>query len=662
VVNVSNSTGQLKRETPIRRSGRAGRRALRLCACLLAALATVQAIAAAAQTRPAAGGPGVQVKPPAPPRPVPAADAPRPPAKPAPPVVAVVHRLRGWRLRALVTPPDAPFAAAFDDKFVRVSVVAGYVLADGRSVVARLPRAEAEMLNVSTLFPDFYESPPQPGDSVLLLLKQDGAQVPVKFVGYDGATGLTLLEAAEPVSAARVARQESPAVGDRVRLVAPLPSQVAEALAATEVEARDGEADDQRPVGVSGFLQMSLAEIEGRLREVKRSPAGRAVGLTLQIERPSSPEWAGGVALTETGSLAGIVEGSEGREARLLSAEVVRAAAERVKARRTSVPQPWLGARGDAVAGSPVEFFLSRGWPRAQAGELLRRRQGVLLTAVAPDTPAARAGLRPGDVVSRIDNFEVRGVEDMSLLLREGGGGRLAEFTILRAHESPRSLQVRLSESQNPALETALAEARGAEAKAQAAAAAVRRIDEEVRRAEEMIAALDETLRKAKIEERAATAGAAARRGETVQRLDGFRRRLPELRARLNDAEAEFVRSRKSLEEANARLHAAGGAGSPPAFRPLLKFGVKAMLYMTSSVVAGREVPDHGLVVLYVNPGSPAERGGLRAGDVIESIDGRPPHALDLSGKPPAELGGEPALAVRRGGQRLNIKLSRSAG
>lgn len=657
----------MKGATSISLCGRTAHRARLVFACLFVAAAFGQPTGAAAQPqmRTAAAGSGAQAAPTAQTspaaRPAAVTDAPRTPAKPAPPVIAVVHRLRGWKLRALVTPPDAPFAAAFDDKFVRMSVVAGYVLPDGRSVVARLPRAEAEMLNVSTLLPDFYAS--QPGDSGLLLMKQDGTHAPVKFVGFDSATGLSLLEAAEPLLATQqAARQESPAVGERVRLVAPLPSEVSEALAANEAETREDVANDQRPVGVSGVLYMSLTEIEGRLKEINRSPAGRSVGLTLQVERAASPEWAGSVALTEAGALVGIVEQSSGREARLISAEVVRAATERLKARRASVPQPWLGARGDAVAGSPVEFFLSRGWPRAQAFELMRRRQGVLLTAVAPGSPASRAGLRPGDVVSRIDNFEVGGVEDMSLLLRETGFDRLAQFTIHRAHELPRSLQVRLSESQNPALETARAEARAAESEFQQAEAVVRRLDEEVRRADEAIAALDESLRKAKIEGRAQTAeAAAARRGETLKQLDAHRRQFTELQARLNSAESEFVRSRKKVEEASAFLRAAGGAGAAPAFRPLLPFGVKAMLYMASVEVAGRVVPDHGLVVLEVDPDSPAGRGGLKAGDVIESIDGQTPHALDLTDQPPADLDQEPTLAVRRNGKRFTIKLGRHA-
>jgi C-terminal processing protease CtpA/Prc len=284
-----------------------------------------------------------------------------------------------------------------------------------------------------------------------------------------------------------------------------------------------------------------------------------------------------------------------------------------------------------------------------------------MLTAVAPGSPAARAGLRPGDVVARIDNFEVRGVEDMSWLIRETGFGRQAEFTVHRANESPRSFHVRLSETQNPALETARAETRAAEVELGAAKSVVRRVEEELRRTDAEVASLDESLKKPPAEGRAATPEEEARRAGTVKQLETLRRRLVEIHARLMSAETDFVRSRARLEEATARLHAAGGARLSTAFRPLIPFGVKAMLYMGSVEVAGRHIPDRGLVVLEISPDGPAARAGLRVGDVIETIDGQTPHSLDLSDQPPAVLGRSPALAVRRNGERFVVKLSRPA-
>ena len=558
-------------------------------------------------------------------------------ARPEPPVIAVVHRLSGWKLRALVTPPDAPFAFEFDEKFVRMSVVAGYVMPDGRSVVARLPRAEAEMLNLPSPFAQFH-SAARGKESELSLMRQDGSQVAARFVGFDSGTGLSLLEAETAVRARADDSEATPSVGQRVRLVAPLPAQVAAAMSESAAGPKPVvPVADYAPVGVEGFIHMSLGEVEGRLKAINHSPAGRVVGFTLESGPAVAPEWAGGVALSEAGALVGIVEQNAGDETRLLPAQAVRAAAVRVKSRRASVPQAWLGARGDAVAGAQLEFFLSQGWPREQAGELLRRRQGVLLTAVAPGTPAALAGLRPGDVVSRIQNLEVRSVEDMSWILREVGGNRPADFTILRAHEPPRSLQVQLRESQNPALETAQAEARAAEAEVRATETAVRQLDEQVRKLDAELAALD----------------SANRKGDQV----ALRNRMSELQSSLTRAEAGFVSARARLEGAATRVRATESAHSRLAAGPLLPFGIEAMQFETITILNGVRTTRKGLVVAAVGPGSPAALGGVRAGDHIESVDGETQFGSDWRLRPSAPPPAEVTLVIQRDGKPLTLKL-----
>jgi S1-C subfamily serine protease len=581
---------------------------------------------------------------------------PQPQARPSAPVIAVLHKLRGWKLRALVTPPDAPFAATFDDTFVRTNIVAGYVMPDGRTVVARLPRAEAEMLNFSAMF-DAPEFPKTREEPALLLVKPNGDQVAARFVGLDGSTGLSLLEAEGPLFAGRVSEVagRAPAVGQSVRVIAPVPAD-----AAAEDEASPAAVSpDAGVVGDAGVIHMQLGEVRGRLKSVRRSPTGRAASFTVQAERVS-PEWAGGVALGEDGGLVGIVEESGARGTTLLSAETVRAAARRVKERRASVPQPWLGARGDSLAGLSPSPLLSRGWPREQAIELLRRQQGVGLTAVAPGTPAARAGLRPGDVVTRIENHEVRGVEDMTWLLDELGSNRAARFTVLRAQSAPLDMQVRLAEAQNPALETAHAEARAAESELRRAESLRLQLDEALRGAGEKIRLLNEAVRAAERARSEGRPGAEASLSQAQNQLKVFQQTLEESTSNYRQALALYESARTGFDEASTRLRAATRPGAALSFRPLLPFGAEAMLYMTTNVVGGRHETERGLAVTAVHAGGAAEAGGLRAGDVIESINGRPPHALDLRDEPAADIGPEPTLAVRRGQKRLTLTLRRA--
>jgi S1-C subfamily serine protease len=57
----------------------------------------------------------------------------------------------------------------------------------------------------------------------------------------------------------------------------------------------------------------------------------------------------------------------------------------------------------------------------------------VLVTDVAPDGPAARAGLRPRDIIIGLETGVVGSVDDLQRQLTEELIGRDAELSILRA-------------------------------------------------------------------------------------------------------------------------------------------------------------------------------------------------------------------------------------
>jgi S1-C subfamily serine protease len=576
------------------------------------------------------------------------------------PVIAVVHRLSGWRLRALLARPDASATTGqIDDDFIRVNVVAGFVLPDGRSVVARLPRADAELLDFAAQFKNAALVAGADASS-LSLVRADGLDVPARFVGLDASTGLSLLEAEQaltpPVPAP--ASNAPPVVGARVRVVAPLAA-APPATTAAAPNAKATVASENEPVGESGTVYMNLSEAEGQLTQIKRSPTGKAVELTVTVEQTSN-EWVGGVAFAETGSLVGIVDESSASAARLVSAETVRAAAARVLARRASVPQPWLGARGDALAGVALDSLLARGWPAPAARTLLNRRQGIFLTDVAPGTPAALAGLRPGDVIARVSRHDVRGVEDFSLLLQELGSNSVANFTVLRANTPPLDLAVRLSGTLNPALETAQAEARAA-----AADISLAERTSLVFELDERQAGLD--LKQSQAEVRAAEAAlraadAAADREAAQVRLQAARARLQAAQARvaatqtrrkaLADREAA---TRLRLAQAEARIRAASAAhfGLPaPTLRP---YGVEAIRQWPQP--GARQGARAGLLVVGVRAQSAAARAGVRVGDIVETIDGRATVDLWPLIGPKAEP--SLTLGIVRDGQQLTIQLQR---
>jgi S1-C subfamily serine protease len=562
----------------------------------------------------------------------------------APQVIAVVHRLSGWKLRTLLTPPDAPVASTFDENFVRTNIVAGYILPDGRTVVARLPQAEAEMLNLGIAFHYAKSLAAGNDDSGLLLVRPDGVRFNARFIGLDASTGLSLLEADKPLLApASEIDVVQPVVGQRVRVIAPVRAALAPAAPAAP-------RPDYAPFGEEGVLYMNMSEETGQLREVKRSPSGKAMEVLVEVER-ISPEWAGGVALSETGTLVGIIEESNARATRLMSAEIVRGAAQRVRARRASVPQPWLGARGDALALAPLEQLVAGGWTREQARSLLTRQRGVLLTSVAPGTPAAHAGLRPGDVVARIGRHDVRSIEDMSLMLKELGGNTLAEFTVFRAESAPLNLSVRLSESPSPGLDTARAELRAAQIDLRSIHSAARSAQENVNRYEAAVRRIEDQLKRLQAD----AAKAAQLREELRQAQAEFR--LTRGQAQKLSAEYELMRARVS--EAEGRYRAAGEAYGGLAVKPLFTFGLEAVRISPGGVKASG-AHQNGLLVMSVRPGSAAAESKIQPGDIIESINGQVFSDANWNFNLPADFDIELSLGILRAGEKFSFNLSRT--
>jgi len=571
-----------------------------------------------------------------------------------PQVVAVVHRLSGWKLRTLLTPPDAPVASSFDESFVRTNIVAGYIMPDGRTVVARLPQAEAEMLNLASAF-RYSKSPAAiNGDAELLLVRPDGEQFNAHFIGLDASTGLSLLESDKPLLAqASEVENVQPFVGQRVRVIAPVRAALARGTAAPVISPATSPRPDFAPVGDEGVLYMNMSEEAGQLREVKRSPSGKAMEVTVEVERVS-PEWAGGVALSETGTLVGIIEESNARATRLMSAEIVRGAVRRVRERRASVPQPWLGARGDALAFAPLEQLLAGGWTREQARSLLTRQRGVLLTSVAPGTPAAHAGLRPGDVVSRIGQHDVRSIEDMSLMIRELGGNALANFTVLRAESAPLNLPVRLSESPSPGLDTARAELRAAQSELRAKQFALKATRENVSLYETALLRVEAEIKRLPSP---ATDAARAERLQEELRNAQLQVRLAREQAQKFSDDCELMRVR--LTEAETRYRAASEAYGGLAVKPLLAFGLEAVrISPTGTKISGAR--QNGLLVMSVQTGSAAAGSKIQAGDIIESINGQLFSDANWNFNLPADFDAELSLGVLRAGEKLSFSLPRN--
>lgn len=79
-----------------------------------------------------------------------------------------------------------------------------------------------------------------------------------------------------------------------------------------------------------------------------------------------------------------------------------------------------VGFEGEALTGQLADFF--------------GVKEGVLVRSVAADTPAAKAGLRAGDVVTKVNGTPVTAPREITGLVRTSGKKNVA-FSVIRNHK-----------------------------------------------------------------------------------------------------------------------------------------------------------------------------------------------------------------------------------
>lgn len=388
----------------------------------------------------------------------------------APQVVTILHRINGLKMFRLIlrSSEELRAIARIDDAFkitdeVHTNVIAGLALDDGQIIAAWLPDAEAEMGPPTNFFAPV--APPAPmsaprvsGQSPrgtriapgapltagssnfferpdLTVIARDGKRLVARYVGLDAVTGLSILKLTDKsLLRALDAKEEALGIGQRLRLFGPEPVLASESR-------------------VRGTIYARMGETEGTVVEVARAPTG-AIGRVRIRSAKLSAANIGGIAVNDAGETVGIVDTVESNEATVVPSAQVRTAAKRVLGRQASVPRPWLGVRGDPVGALQLEQLLTRGWEREGALSLAEARRGIMLTSVAPGSPAAEAALRPGDVILRVNQEEVRNADDFSWLLEEAGPGGSVHFTVARPGKTAsEGIEITLSESPDPLFE-----------------------------------------------------------------------------------------------------------------------------------------------------------------------------------------------------------------
>ncbi len=177
------------------------------------------------------------------------------------------------------------------------------------------------------------------------------------------------------------------------------------------------------PFGLSQSVSMGILSAKGR-RDI--APSGRQ-GLYdfLQTDASINPGNSGGPLLNLAGEVIGInsaVNAAGQGIGFAIPVNLVKKLLPDLKA-RGHVQRSWMG-----VAISRVDPAL--------ASELgLDRPRGALISQLVADGPAYKAGLKPGDVITKFDGKVVEDSSDLPLLAATAGVGRTVAIELLRDRE-----------------------------------------------------------------------------------------------------------------------------------------------------------------------------------------------------------------------------------
>ena len=359
-----------------------------------------------------------------------------------PQVVTIVHRLNGLKMfRLLLRSQEQVEAIAnlnegfnFTDD-VHTNIIAGLAMDDGRTIAAWLPDAELEL--GPSLFAPLAPAPRRAGTPAppittlpattrppgfpyragmfdspdLTVIAPDGRRLAAEYVGFDGATGLSILRLADTnLNISNNDDEKTIGEGESIRVLNPEPA-------------------ENRPL--RGSLYVRMGTTNGTVLAVRRAPTGGGIArFKVRSARLSSLN-IGGVVVNEAGETVGIVNAVHGPEATILPTGLIRRAAKRVLAQQSSVPRPWLGVKGAPVTALNVEQIKNQGWKLEKAASLLDRHLGIMLTSIAPGSPAATAALRPGDVILKVNNQDVTTDDDFSWMLDQAGPSGQVVFTLV---------------------------------------------------------------------------------------------------------------------------------------------------------------------------------------------------------------------------------------
>jgi S1-C subfamily serine protease len=161
----------------------------------------------------------------------------------------------------------------------------------------------------------------------------------------------------------------------------------------------------------------------------------------IQTDAAINPGNSGGALVDRSGRLVGINtaiysdSGASGGIGFAVPVDKAIDVSEQLIANGT-VTHPFIGIIGVTVT------------PELAATDKLTVQEGALVEELAPDSGAAKAGVKVGDVVTAVDGVDVRSMDDLILLVRRHKAGETVKIKLLRGGKS---LELGVSVGDRPA-------------------------------------------------------------------------------------------------------------------------------------------------------------------------------------------------------------------
>ncbi|HWP29691.1 MAG TPA: trypsin-like peptidase domain-containing protein [Chloroflexota bacterium] len=236
----------------------------------------------------------------------------------------------------------------------------------------------------------------------------DGRKVPAQLVGRDDYSDLAVLRIDGPVPAVATLGDSSQLrPGEPVIAIGSPLGEFRNTVTQGVVSAVGRQLDDAAP-GLTDLIQTDAAINQGNSGGPLVNASGQVVGINTAVVRGTGP----------AGLLSGGGATAEGLGFAIPSNTVRDVVQQLIE--RGEVIRPYLGVSFQTVT------------PRIAAYYDLGVREGALITRVAPNSPAQKANLKPGDVITKVNDQPVGEQNSLAKVINQFKVNDQVTLTIVR--------------------------------------------------------------------------------------------------------------------------------------------------------------------------------------------------------------------------------------